>query len=415
MRAIPVIALAVACTADPPRPPPPAPVVHRARIVAAGDVMVHRAVKQAARDHATAENNGGFDWIWADTRETVRAADLALANLETPVAPRSHRGVWGEVFNAPPAVLRSLAATGFDLLTFANNHTFDQRPAGLLETLEQIEAAGIGSVGSGRDCARARAPAVRRVNGIRIAVIAWTDLMNFIIEENTGGEPGCTFLAGPRCEDDCTPDRDAFYYHVDEERVFGAVRAARSVADVVILSVHWGVEYATEPLPLYRALAPRLIEAGVDIVLGHHPHVLQPIEWHTARDGRRGLVAYSLGNFVSGMGRTYDPDTMAGKRGQTRDGVLLELTVAKTVAAGGNVEVTIEEVRATPLWTENNHRTRGRGPTHVRVVTHGAGGRRAPGPGTASAALLAERRAAIEAVIGPGWLGSSLVRPRADD
>jgi len=402
-------AFACACTSEQRPAPPPPPLaepleIGRVRITAVGDVMLHRAVKTSARDHATRDNHGGYDWVWADVRDAVQTADLALANLESPVAPHSHRGIWGEVFNASPLVLDSLDHTGFDLLTFANNHTFDQGPAGLVETLERIEAAGMKVVGSGRDCSQARAAYVREINGVRIAFLAMTDLMNYIIKENDVEVAECTFVTGPECKKDCGPDRDAFYYLVDDELVLGAIRAARANADAVVLSFHWGVEYDTNPLPLYRDLAPRLINAGVDVLLGHHPHVLQPIEWQTASDGRRGLIVYSLGNFVSGMGRTYNHSAMPVAKGHTRDGVLLELTVTKTRQPNGDTAVAIEEVRATPLWTENNHRVLAGGDTHVRVVTHPAAAGRRPAPGTATTELLGKRRDAIAAVVGEGWL-----------
>jgi len=158
------------------------------------------------------------------------------------------------------------------------------------------------------------------------------------------------------CEgEDCGPDRDAIHFRPDLTRLTAAIEAAAEGSDFVILSFHWGDEYRTTPLPEYPVLAPKLIAAGADVILGHHPHVLQPLE--RIDDG---WVIYSLGNFVSNMGANYDPESSSVRRGNTRDGALLSLTLVLDPDGSRH----IEDVAVTPLWTLNNPQA-----TEVRVTT----------------------------------------------
>ena len=395
----------VAAPAPPPEPPPPPPEPYeegRARLVAGGDLLIHRRVRSTAKAKAAEHGNDGYDWVFAEIKPLLSAADLTFANLETPVAPDNHRGRYNEVFNAPAGVIGALADAGVDVVSFANNHTFDQGAAGIVETLERLEAAGVAYAGSGRDCAAAAAPARFEVNGVRIAVIAVTDLMN--LDERDGEGAPCTFVAGPVCTADCGPDRDAIHYAIDKPRLQAAIDAAREGADAVVMSFHWGNEYRTTPLPLYTETAPQLIEMGADVILGHHPHVLQPIARHTAADGREGLIVYSLGNLVSDMGASYSPETSSLRRGNTRDGLLVELSLVKTRHPEGHATVSIEDVRAVPLWTANNKLTRAPGePDEIRVVPYAS----------VAPALAERRRAVVTGVVGEAWFSAPAETPPA--
>ncbi|MEL6348110.1 MAG: CapA family protein [Myxococcota bacterium] len=402
------LAFALACEQPPPPEPTPAPAplpeasptlalpqdVGTVHVRAVGDFLITLRLKKTARGKANGDNHGGFDWIWAPVAPMLRDADLTFANLETPVAPDHHRGIVWEVFNAPADLIPSMAHAGVDVVSFANNHTFDQGPAGILETLQRLDDAGIASAGSGPTCADAAAPARLEVNGVRVAVLAATDLMN--LDERDGADAPCTFVAGPVCTTRCGPDRDAIHYAIDEARLKAAIEAARDDADAVVMSFHWGDEYRTQPLPVYTDLAPKLIEWGVDVVLGHHPHVLQPITQHTADDGRQGLIVYSMGNFVSDMGSKFDPKTSAVRRGNTRDGVIIDFNLIKTRLPGGRTVTRVADVSAIPLWTTNNRLTRRAGePDEVQVISH----EQSDDPG-----LMAVRRAQVARVIGAAWL-----------
>jgi poly-gamma-glutamate synthesis protein (capsule biosynthesis protein) len=333
--------------APPPAPPPPPYVdLARATVVAVGDTMMHGSVQSAARqvNDATKEtpstNHEGYQALFAGVAGLVSAADLAFTNLETPIAPKTGRPVIPMVFNAPPSVLGALAATGFDVVSTANNHSWDQGVKGLLETHDHLDASPLVRVGTGANCAEARAHHLFERNGVKIALIGSCTLYN----QDLG--------AGP--------DRPCVYT-LTPESALAEVQVARDAgADLVVLSVHWGVEYATSPMAEQRDWARQLVEGGVDVILGHHPHVLQPVELIEAADGRTGLVAYSLGNFISSQSAQYRPGVQSLATGYTRDGALLRFSVVKRSwrdPSGGpdRIRAELQDVEVIPLWTLNTN------------------------------------------------------------
>jgi poly-gamma-glutamate synthesis protein (capsule biosynthesis protein) len=337
-------------------------------VVAVGDVLPHREVKATAREH-------GWNQVFQHITPMVRSADVAFANLESPVAPVAHKGIHGEVFNAPASLIAGLSDAGFDVLSLANNHAWDQGVDGLLETHRRVTDAGLVAVGAGATCADARAPKVVEVRGVKVAFVALSDLSN--LDLHAGADAACVFVAGPVCEGDCGPDRDAIHYALDEDRILAAVRAADAVADVVVVSAHWGDEYRARPLPEYPVLAGKMVEAGATVVLGHHAHWLQPIE-------RRGdaVVAYGLGNFVSGMGARFVEATSPPHKANTRDGVVLRLEI---VVDEGKARVATAV--ATPVWT-------GRDAAGIVVQPHAL----------LPEALRVQRRDQVEKAIESEWL-----------
>jgi poly-gamma-glutamate synthesis protein (capsule biosynthesis protein) len=185
-----------------------------------------------------------------------------------------------------------------------------------------------------------------QVHGLRVAFLGFTDLFNLNGNAGAGGP----WVRG-----------------LDPAEAAQAVRAARAQADAVVVSLHWGMEYQHEPTARQREIARRLAEAGADLILGTHPHVLQPVEALEA-GGRRALVAYSLGNFVSNQDRMYLPDLFKPDGGDSRDGVALQCRLVKRRLAGGEERVTVEEVRCEPLWNLNNWREVMSGQARRRVI-----------------------------------------------
>ena len=343
-----ILRVALACTPPPAVPELPAldsglEELARARIVATGDIMMHGGVKAAAEGadegiDGISTNHDGYDALYAEVAPDLRAADVAFANLEFPVAPPRGRAHTREmVFAAPTVVLDSLADAGFDAVSFANNHVYDQGRAGFVETLDQLDRVGIAAVGAGRTCAEAEGPRWFELDGIRVAFLAYT--VQFNDYRNGARSTPCS----------------AFFV---EDRARSAVAQAREDgAELVVLSLHWGTEYATTPSPRQQALAHRLVAAGVDVLVAAHPHVLQPVEVVRADDGRIGVVAYSLGNFVSNQESDYrlgvDPDA----EGNPRDGALLGISVVRrryTTDEGPIERVELADLDVTPLWTRND-------------------------------------------------------------
>lgn len=290
--------------------------------------MMHQDVQRAA-DQAPS----GFAALWLDVVPLFTRADLAFANLETPVAPRTGRKNRAFVFNAPADLPAALRQTGLSIISTANNHAFDQGPAGVRETLERLRAEKLLPVGSGLTRAEAESAIIAEHNGIKVAFLAFTDLLN----ANRNQRPN-----------------EPWVRVLDIDSATEAVSAARRLADAVVVSVHWGHEYSHAPTIRQREAAQRLVAAGCDLILGHHPHVLQPVEWVEAGN-RQGLVAYSLGNFISNQDRSYHA-TSPIATGDSRDGVALIVTFTKAEGANSGGTATLERVDYEPLWTENNWR-----------------------------------------------------------
>ncbi len=348
-------------------------------LAAVGDVLPHGKVKRmAARD--------GWAAVFGDTGTPLGAADLAFANLESPVAPAVPIPLHGEVFDAPATLPPALAALGVDVVSMANNHAFDQGPQGIVETWTRVRAAGLGAVGAGPTLADATAPWIVEVRGVRVGFLAFCDLSN--IDGNTAPDAPSVFVSGPPCARDCGADRDAVHHAIDRPRLQAAIDATRPRVDALVVSAHWGNEYRHAPLPEYPPLARWLVEAGADVILGHHPHVLQPIERIRTDGGREGIVAYSLGNFVSNMAEAWVP----GGRGlpATRDGIVLHLAIV----AWPDGRVELGPATWTPTWTDNH-------PDALAVRTHEGLLARSGGDPTASG-LISARKAAIASILGGG-------------
>ena len=264
-------------------------------VAAVGDVLLHDAVQRFA-----ATRRDGFESLFHPIADLIRGADIAFANLEGPAAAgitktgrttAAPAQLWDgwvysgyPMFNYHPSIVRALGEAGFDVLLTANNHALDRYAIGADRTIEAIESAGLKFTGTRRRGASERPwhTVTETVRGGRTRRIAWL---------------GCTYGTNG------LPDRhgQVLLCYRDRERVLGTVAALarRDDIDAVFLAPHWGAEYRHEPDPQQRALAVAAIEAGATAVIGTHPHVVQPVEKIVASDGREGLVAYSLGNFVS--------------------------------------------------------------------------------------------------------------------
>jgi poly-gamma-glutamate capsule biosynthesis protein CapA/YwtB (metallophosphatase superfamily) len=234
-------------------------------VVAGGALLFDRGVRSRME-------KVGIGSLLANLRAPLNRADLALANLECPltklVAPRPKR----YVFRCDPEVAVALRGVGFHALSLANNHSIDQGRDGLLDTMAALEGAGIVPLGAGRTQREAQRHQLLTVQGMRVALLAYVAL---IIE-------GVVFL-----EDEPAAAQ------LQGETVVAQIAAARAQADMVVVTIHWGTEFRSHPSEEQRRLGHLFIDAGAELVLGHHPHVLQPVERY-----HDGVIAYSLGNLV---------------------------------------------------------------------------------------------------------------------
>lgn len=235
-------------------------------------------------------------------------ADLTILNVETAITSAGKAEVKTFTFRSDLSLPNRLAAAGVDVVSLANNHAIDYGKPAMLETIERLSAGGITPVGAGRTLAEALAPAELIVGGQSVAVLAASQIIPSGSWVATGSQAGIA-SAGKHVIDRNT------------QNLLQAVRAARATNDVVFVVLHWGIEGDFCPSVVQRKLGAQLRAAGATAVLGAHPHVLQPIVTDSEGLGelghRRGLIAYSLGNFI------WDP-----RGGATGDTGLLELRFA---------------------------------------------------------------------------------------
>ena len=214
----------------------------------------------------------------------VARADVALCHMETPVAKLGGPYYGYPSFSAPPQIAGDLARTGYDVCSTASNHTFDQGAAGVNRTLDALDAAGVKHAGSARSEKESQRITYLRVNGVKVAFLAYT--YGFNGSEYPNGQ---TWRANVISKDKILDD---------------ATRARRGGAEVVIASLHWGTEYQQSPSTQQAALAPDLARSGkLDLIISHHAHVVEPIE----KIGRTWVV-YGLGNLVANHETPGDPN-----------------------------------------------------------------------------------------------------------
>lgn len=296
--------------------------LRRAVIRAVGDVMSHDKQLEIAL-----QPDGTYDYHpqYAYVVDCLAAADYTIANLETTVGQYRGTAYSGfPMFNAPEALLDALKDAGVDFLTMANNHMLDRYFDGMCQTVDLVEAHGFDHGGANRTQAEHDAPVIEEVNGIKIGFLCCTTMTN-------GMEYACVKEA-----------RTVGVTYVQDLDWPAEVEKLRAAgAEVVIAIPHWDAEYQRQPGAATVAWARKLVAAGVDVIIGSHPHVVQPIEYVTAEgpDGqpRTGLVAYSLGNFCSNQSRQY-----------TDAGIIFQFTLLED--QDGSIRVTDPAFVPTFCW-----------------------------------------------------------------
>lgn len=285
----------------------------RMTLMFGGDVIPHEPLKAVAAMRADGGNNEGWDHLLAPLAPVMADADFTIVNLEAPVVTVKKPESGEFLFSGTPALLHALKRTGVDVATFANNHCLDQHREGITSTRAYLDEAGLRSAGAASSAEAAWTPLVLEKNGLRIALVPFTRFLNGFNNK----------------KDDALPHVPVLQYDYEpiggsrtQAQVTDLLRTTASQVDAVIVLVHWGAEYKLAPAPEDRKLAKALLDAGAFAVIGHHPHVLQPVEFVTRTDGTRGLVAFSLGNLLSNQ----DAFVADGLR---RDGLLLGLELTK--------------------------------------------------------------------------------------
>ena len=304
-------------------PPPP----ESFTLVATGDVLIHQDGPLVA---GAAREDGSFDFsgVLAPVAPLIGAADLAVCHLETPVAPPGgpYRGY--PAFAVQPEIIDALAGAGYDLCSTASNHSLDDGTDGLVRTLDALDAAGIAHTGTYRTEAESVAPRIVDVHGIRVGHVAATSGLN-----------GGPLPAGREWSVDVADVPDV------GGMLAAAARARAAGADVVVASLHCCVEYWHEPTPAQDAAVRTLLASpDVDLVLGHHAHVVQPFE---RIDGE--WAAFGLGNAIAQHAtRGYPTEDSVLARFTFTRGADGRFAVARAEAVPLRIEIGTDTVRVVP-------------------------------------------------------------------
>jgi poly-gamma-glutamate synthesis protein (capsule biosynthesis protein) len=329
----------------------------------AGDVIPHdpvRAAAAAAAAQGQAADTQGWGALFSDVSDVFRKADFGFVNLETPVAPAHSHGSKPFMFDAPLALPKALKADGVKIVSFANNHVMDQGWPGFAETREHLRDEGLLFVGSGDTAALTWQPLVVEANGIKVGWLGMTRWLNGNRNPDKDDEPHVNFFPYPG-ESGGAPG-------MDEAGVIEAIKKARAQCDFLVVSIHWGIEYAPAPRPEDVETAHKMLEAGAAVIVGHHPHVLQQVETYRTQDGRDAVIFYSLGNFLSNQSRTYVDGLMPDKDGDPRDSLIGLFSAVRKDYGPGGVRVELGHVGILPVWGENNRNEIASGHTKTTVI-----------------------------------------------
>jgi len=297
-------------------------------IAAIGDIMVHGAQLKAAWD----DGNQSYDFepVFSQVKDLLSAADLTIGNLETTLPGREELYSGYPQFGAPDALAAALKEAGVDILNTANNHACDKGERGLARTIKVLDEYGLLHVGTYQNRTAYETQRILMVerNHIKIAVLSYTYGLNDI------AIPEGTYIG-----------------IIDQQQMAEDIKLARAQnPDFIICLLHWGTEYQRYPDDAQKKLIAFLFSEGVDVVLGGHPHVLQPFELQSVTDRygttRPHLVIYSLGNFVS------------NQRDRYRDGgIIFNFTLQKNNSPDKGKSLDITDVHYTPTWVYVQHAT----------------------------------------------------------
>jgi poly-gamma-glutamate capsule biosynthesis protein CapA/YwtB (metallophosphatase superfamily) len=249
-------------------------------LAAIGDVLIHDRVYNDAKIN----NVYDFKPMFSQVKDLLQNPDITIANQES-MAGGTEIGLSSyPSFNSPHEIADALKDAGVDIVSIANNHSIDRGEKGILSATAYYQKINLPYEGAFRSEQDRDQVRILSKNGIKLGFLAYT--------YGTNGIP-------------IPPGKNYLVNLIDEEKIKKDIEHLKTQCDVVVVSMHWGIEYQRFPSNVQKDLAVKIANDGADIIIGHHPHVLQPMEWITRNDGKKTFVAYSLGNFLSGQVRDY--------------------------------------------------------------------------------------------------------------
>ncbi len=297
----------------------PQPEIKEATLIAVGDIMMHSTQTRSGYDAKRQTYN--FDSFFTPVKNILSKGDWVIGNLETPLAGEDVGGYTGyPLFNAPAELADAAKKAGFNILTTANNHALDRGEKGVIRTIANLGDRKIASTGTAESVAEASRTLISTKNNISLAILAYT--------YGTNGIP-------------IPQGKDYLVSLIDQKKIIKDIAKARKQgADIVTISLHFGDEYQRQPNTQQKQLVENLLKAGADIILGSHPHVVQPykIFKFPGKNGktRKAVAIYSMGNFISGQTKDY-----------TDLGVIFQVNIRKNFPEK-TTEVT--GIKAIPTW-----------------------------------------------------------------
>ncbi|NLM27697.1 MAG: CapA family protein [Clostridiaceae bacterium] len=310
--------------------PTPEPVKKaEATILSAGDVIMHDAVIRSGKtESGIYDYTGIFEYV----KPYVEKADYSIISYEG-VSLDSDRNYTGyPLFNAPPAIISAFAYAGFDMVNNGNNHCLDRGLNGLLETRSIIKQKDLQVIGTFQDAAEPRYK-IQDINGIKVGFLSYTY--------------GCNMNENKLTEE----ERNTHLSLINRDRMETEIKTLEQKSDIIVVLIHWGVEYHREPTEDQKKLAESMISWGADIILGSHPHVVEPSET-VEMDGDIKYVIYGMGNYLSNQIGGNNPNKY--NNDLTEDGMMINIKIEKDFETGKTSIISVEHI---PTWvyryTEN--------------------------------------------------------------
>lgn len=292
-----------------------------------GDIIPHKEIVIRKQDPQQLRKD--FVRMFVSVARVINKADIAVGNLEGPVASVELKHKHRMAFNGNEYFLSGLKQAGFDILNIANNHVFDCGYKGFLQTIHNLKQHDF--MVTGYTVNEKVQMTVYHKHDIKIGFIGFTFLLNWKALSQV--KTNVSYIQ------DQVPEK--------------LIRDLSTQVDYLIASVHWGEEYKGNTGPLKKA-ADKFFQAGVDCIIGHHPHILLPIEYLKNNNQYSNIVAYSLGNFMANIGRKYRPfsNSVHGgiPDGPNRRSIILTLEIKKI-----NDRVMVTDIRTDPVWIHNNY------------------------------------------------------------
>ena len=328
--------------------PQPEKVIATARISAQGDLLMHKPIFDDRSIVRQADGSYDFDPIFKYFTETLQDYDYAIANLETTFGGDNFPYQGNPAFNCPDPFLGSVVDAGYDMLLTANNHSNDTLQAGILRTLEQVRGSGLGTIGTRLNEEEQRWSMVE-VNGIKIGMLCYTY------------SSGLSDAGIPRLNGNSPMENEQlinWFYNRNPQKMYDEVEIILQEmedagAEINRMFIHWGNEYELTENNFQNQQAQALCDLGVDVIVGGHPHVVQPVEvlTSTLNPEHNTICIYSMGNAVSNQRHGNIP---ACQSAHTEDGILFEITFEKY----SDGKVYIQSADILPTWV-NLHRNNG--------------------------------------------------------